>query len=120
MVELKGARVLVLGGSRFMGPPTIRHLLAAGAEVTMMNRGVSDDGSMFGGAVTHVKCDRQTPAFAEFLRGSGAWDVIVDYIAYTVEEVEPLLAELGPARMGACSASCAPATVGAAALQTPE
>ena len=101
-MDLQGKRVLVLGGSLFMGPPTIQALLEAGANVTVMNRGVSDPAGAqgFGDAVTQVRVDRKSDEFPAFLRGSGSWDAIVDYIAYTVPEVEPLLVELGPEKMG--------------------
>ena len=128
MAALQGKRVLVLGGSLFMGPPTIEHLLSAGCAVTVMNRGVSTPVTDFGSRVTIVRCDRKSAEFATFLRHSGRWDAIVDYIAYllltslfislvcfpldrgtndllvahryTVAEVEPLLSELGPEKIG--------------------
>jgi nucleoside-diphosphate-sugar epimerase len=75
-------------------------LLAAGAEVTVMNRGVSTPATDFGDRVTTVKCDRKSDEFPAFLRASGSWDAIVDYIAYTVEDVEPLIAELGAEMIG--------------------
>ena len=100
-MSLQGKRVLVLGGSLFMGPPTISMLLEAGAEVTVMNRGVSPPAASLDlSGVTTVKCDRQSDAFPEFLRSSGSWDAIVDYIAYKVEDVQPLIAELGAAKIG--------------------
>ena len=42
--RLAGARVLVVGGSQFMGPPCVRQLLAAGAAVTVLNRGSTRPG----------------------------------------------------------------------------
>jgi len=100
MGDLHGKRVLVLGGSLFMGPPTIERLLDAGCAVTVMNRGVSTPATDFGSRVTTVKCDRKSDDFASFLRHSGSWDAIVDYIAYTVADVEPLLSELGARQIG--------------------
>jgi len=34
-------RVLVLGGTRFIGPPAVRRIVAAGHEVTLFHRGPS-------------------------------------------------------------------------------
>jgi nucleoside-diphosphate-sugar epimerase len=83
MVDLRGKRVLVLGGSLFMGPPTIEHLLDAGCAVTVMNRGVSTPATDFGSRVTTVKCDRKSDDFAKFLS-----DAVVHFPAVHSPEVQ--------------------------------
>ena len=89
-MSLQGKKVLVLGGSLFMGPPTISMLLEAGADVTVMNRGVSTPAADFNlSRTTFVKCDRKSDAFPEFLRSSGKWDAIVDYIGATPAYIRP-------------------------------
>eukprot|EP01050_Picozoa_sp_SAG11_P003428 SAG11_NODE_193_length_12862_cov_7.128888_4_plen_122_part_00 len=97
--RLADARVLVLGGSRFMGPPCVRQLLAAGARVTILNRGKSKpapDMAAILPDVTHIKCDRGTPAFVSYIAGSGRWDLVIDFICYDVSDLTPLLKALQP------------------------
>ena len=38
-MSLKGQRVLVIGGTQFMGRATVQALLQESAEVTILNRG---------------------------------------------------------------------------------
>ncbi|OEH77910.1 NAD dependent epimerase dehydratase family protein [Cyclospora cayetanensis] len=91
-------RVLVLGGSGFIG---IVALLNAGYAVTLVNRGrvywQKDMSSLPG--VSHVKADREnSKAFAEALRevtGSRPWVGVVDFSAYKPRHVEAALEGLG-------------------------
>ena len=72
---LLGWRVLVVGGSEFIGRATTAALLARGAAVTMANRGRT--AHPFAGSVTHVKMDRQKPGelLAALTNGDDAgWD----------------------------------------------
>src|SRR5450432_200284 len=39
-----GMRVLVIGGTRFIGPPAIRQIVAQGHDVAVFHRGVSSNG----------------------------------------------------------------------------
>jgi len=55
-------------------------LLAAGHEVTLLNRGTRDDS--FGERVTRLRADRTSPAFAEVL-GRREFDAVVDFAAFT-------------------------------------
>lgn len=72
-------RVLVIGGTRFVGYLLAWRLLAAGHQVTFLNRGTTPD--PFGDRVQRLTCDRTTPAFAEAVRGR-TWDACVDFAAY--------------------------------------
>src|SRR3954452_12275762 len=61
-------RVLVIGGTRFIGPHVVRRLRELGADVTILHRTNCGD-------ATHIHADRSQAA--------GAWDVIVDMFAMT-------------------------------------
>ncbi|MCC6554670.1 MAG: NAD-dependent epimerase/dehydratase family protein [Polyangiaceae bacterium] len=72
-------RVLVLGGTRFMGHFLVYRLLAAGHRVTLLNRGKTPDA--FGDRVGRVRADRRTADLAEALAGR-EFDAAVDFTAY--------------------------------------
>jgi 2'-hydroxyisoflavone reductase len=75
--------VLVLGGSVFLGRAVIGEALAAGAAVTVFNRGVSapePDG------VAHVRGDRTVPADLAQL-ADRRFDVVVDTSGYVPADV---------------------------------
>lgn len=69
----RALRVLILGGTGFIGPHQVRYALARGHSVTLFNRG-SNPG-MFGPSVEELVGDRVDDL--EALRG-GEWDVVVD------------------------------------------
>ncbi|HZU13659.1 MAG TPA: NAD-dependent epimerase/dehydratase family protein [Chloroflexota bacterium] len=73
-------RVLIIGGTRFMGYWTTWRALLAGHEVTLLNRGATPD--PFGGRVERLVADRTTPRFGEVLAGR-AFDAAIDFAAYT-------------------------------------
>ncbi|MFN8096028.1 MAG: NAD-dependent epimerase/dehydratase family protein [Vicinamibacteria bacterium] len=72
-------RVLVIGGTRFLGHELAWRLLAAGHEVTLFNRGTLAD--TFGSRVERLRGDRTTADFARLLAGR-EWDAAVDFAAY--------------------------------------
>jgi len=61
-------RVLVIGGTKFIGPHVVRRLRERGADVTILHRTNCGD-------ATHIHADRS--------RASGTWDAIVDMFAMT-------------------------------------
>ena len=61
-------RLLVIGGTRFIGPHVVRRLRELGADVTVLHRKNCGDAS-------HIHADRS--------RAAGAWDAIVDMCAMT-------------------------------------
>lgn len=78
-------RVLVLGGTRFIGPPVVDALLAAGHEVALFHRGISDR-KRRRRDVAHVIGDRKSlDDHAAALRATRP-DVIVDMIAMTEQD----------------------------------
>jgi nucleoside-diphosphate-sugar epimerase len=72
-------RVLLVGGTRFLGHELAWRLLAAGHEVTLFNRGTLPDA--FGPRVERLRGDRTTDDFARLLAGRD-WDAAVDLAAY--------------------------------------
>ena len=73
------ARVLVIGGSRFMGLQLVWHLLASGHQVTTLNRGRHPD--PFGSRIARLRADRTTPEFQAVLAAS-SFDAAVDFAAF--------------------------------------
>jgi 2'-hydroxyisoflavone reductase len=67
-------RILILGGTGFVGPHQVRHALARGHQVTIFNRGRSAPG-MFGKDVEELAGDRATNLDA--LKGR-KWDAVID------------------------------------------
>lgn len=71
-------KLLVLGGTRFLGPVIVRAALDAGWEVTLFNRGKSDP-ELFQDLDQRVG-DRNTSDYASLATGS--WDLVVDTSCY--------------------------------------
>jgi 2'-hydroxyisoflavone reductase len=71
-----GVRVLVLGGSWFVGAAVVARAVAAGCEVTVFNRGRS--AAVYPPGVGVVRSDRTDPADLAGLAGGGSWDAVVD------------------------------------------
>jgi len=61
-------RVLVIGGTRFIGPHVVKRLRELGADVTILHRTNCGD-------ATHIHADRS--------QAGGSWDAIVDMFAMT-------------------------------------
>ncbi|MFL5261515.1 MAG: NAD-dependent epimerase/dehydratase family protein [Anaeromyxobacteraceae bacterium] len=72
-------RVLVIGGTRFVGYGLVWRLLAGGHRVTVLNRGVTRD--PFGERVERLVADRKGPDFARRLERRD-FDAAVDFAAY--------------------------------------
>jgi len=67
-------RILILGGTGFVGPHQVRHALERGHQVTIFNRGRTAPG-MFGKEVEELAGDRASDLTA--LRGR-RWDAVID------------------------------------------
>lgn len=90
-------KVLVLGGTRFFGKQAVKHMLAAGYEVTIATRGLQKD--EFGDQVERISVDRtDKEALAKVLEGR-SFDATFDNICYAPDEVRSLLDCMG-SRMG--------------------
>jgi 2'-hydroxyisoflavone reductase len=67
-------RLLILGGTGFIGPHQVRYAVERGHDVTIFNRGRTAPGSLRG--VTELIGDRAVPNY-ESLRGK-TWDAVID------------------------------------------
>jgi 2'-hydroxyisoflavone reductase len=85
-------RLLILGGTRFVGRHTAAAALARGHQVTLLHRGRSAPG-LFPEA-EHLIGDRHGDLAA--LRGR-TWDAVIDPAAYHPDDVTAVLAALGAA-----------------------
>lgn len=81
-------RILILGGTGFLGPEQVNTALARGHEVTLFNRGVSAAG-LYGGRVEVLRGNRdsRTAPGLEALAGSRRWDVVIDNSGYLPRHV---------------------------------
>ncbi len=68
-------RLLVLGGTRFVGRAVVADALGRGWDVTALHRGHT---GRLPGEVTPVRADRTVPAELEAALSGGSWDVVVD------------------------------------------
>lgn len=75
-------KVLVIGGTRFVGPLLVVRLLARGDRVTLFNRGTHAD--PFGARVERIVGDRTR----DLDRASGTYDAVIDLAAYEAPDVE--------------------------------
>jgi 2'-hydroxyisoflavone reductase len=85
------SRLLVLGGTGFVGRHITDAALAAGHDVTVFNRGQTNAG-LFPEA-THLTGDRGTGDYSALAAGDG-WDGVIDVNAYTRRAVREAIAAL--------------------------
>src|SRR5690242_20412096 len=84
-------RILVLGGTWFVGRAIVEDALRTGAEVTLFGRGKS--GNDLFPELTRLRGDRDTGDYAA-LRG-GEWDAVVDVSGYVPRHVGQAMDVLG-------------------------
>lgn len=82
-------RVLVIGGTRFIGPPLVRRLMARGHEVTVFHRGRTE--ADLPSSVNHLIGDRHhlVDRWGEFR--DLAPEIVVDMIAFTEDDARGLV-----------------------------
>lgn len=85
-------KILVLGGTRMMGRHLVQALLSRGHQVTLANRGLTEDS--FGGAVDRVKLDRTNEDSLRKELSGKAFDLVYDSLAYCSNDVRRLLPQL--------------------------
>lgn len=83
-------RILIIGGTAFVGRHIAQAALDAGHDVTLFHRGQTGPG-LFPGA-THLTGDRNTDLSA---LSDGSWDATVDVCAYFPRQVRSLHGALG-------------------------
>jgi len=85
--------MLVIGGTRFMGPLLLPRLVLRGHRVTVLRRG-HDYGRPLPPGVEDLHADRGTDAFDAALAGR-RFDAVVDFAAYEGSDVERFARVLG-------------------------
>lgn len=73
-------RILVIGGTRNLGPGLVAAALDGGHDVTVLNRGVTPDDLPT--AVERLRADRRIPAELAAAVGERGWDAVVDFACY--------------------------------------
>ena len=81
--------ILVFGGTRFFGIPMVEKLLNDGHEVTIATRGISKN--PFGDKVNQILVDRADYDSVHAALSGKEYDVIIDKIAYSSNDVKNLL-----------------------------
>ena len=82
-------KILVVGGTRFFGIPMVNALIDAGHDVTIATRGNNALG--FGGSVKHVVMDRTDAESVKRAAKDESFDVVIDKVAYSSNDVRALL-----------------------------
>ncbi|MEZ5977396.1 MAG: NAD-dependent epimerase/dehydratase family protein [Planctomycetota bacterium] len=77
-----GAKMLVLGGTRFLGPAVVEAALARGMEVTLFNRGRSDPDRFTQLETLLGDRDPNKGEGLKALEGDRTWDYVVDTSSY--------------------------------------
>ncbi|MDI6797588.1 MAG: NAD-dependent epimerase/dehydratase family protein, partial [Desulfatibacillaceae bacterium] len=89
--------ILAVGGSYFVGRVFVELLERRGIKVFVLNRGTRPFNRP---AIHEIPCDRRdTSRLAEALAPL-CFDAVVDFCAYSKDDVNPLLEALGPERAG--------------------
>lgn len=86
-------KILVVGGTRYFGIPMVNTLLRNGHEITIATRGNSKP--EFEGSVDYVVIDRMDSKSVKEALGGQHFDLIIDKIAYSSNDVKALLENVG-------------------------
>ena len=88
-------KLLVLGGTKFVGRALVHSALQDGHTVTLFNRGITSPTGLelFGDSVEHLTGDRRSPGGLSALEGRN-WDAVVDVAGYLPSEVRASVAAL--------------------------
>lgn len=87
-----GRKLLILGGTRFLGPALVNAAKAKGWTITLFNRGKSDP-TIFPD-LEQIHGDRNTDDVKKL--GGRKWDAVVDTSGYFPKQVRSAAAVLGP------------------------
>ncbi len=91
----RSLKILVLGGTGFIGPHEIEHALARGHQITVFNRGRK--AGLYGNRVEEIVGNRDTKIDAGLkpLEGDRTWDVVIDNSGYVPRHVRDAVELLG-------------------------
>jgi nucleoside-diphosphate-sugar epimerase len=84
--------VLVVGGTGFLGRRIAEQFVADGDQVSVLSRG---SGPALPNGVRHIAADRHQPIALEAALRGARFDVVVDNVAFTGQDVAGLVAALG-------------------------
>ena len=90
-ISEKGRRVLLMGGSVFVGRAILRELLTRGFELTAITTGRTP--ADWAG-VEHIACDRRSSGSLRAALEGRCFDAVIDVSSYESEDVELLAAAL--------------------------
>jgi 2'-hydroxyisoflavone reductase len=82
-------KILMLGGTRFVGRHIVEECLSRGDDITVLYRGRSP--SPFAGIARHVLTDRRAPTAEAAAVLAEPWDAIIDTSARDVDDLRPVL-----------------------------
>ena len=116
--DFRGKAYLVIGGTQFMGRLCVEYLLDAGAEIAVLNRGVTPSPFSGNPRVHHIICDRFNerkkfrriigagPQFSETLRSkrklesgdtkeeTSIWDGVIDFVCFQNKNIMDVINHL--------------------------
>ena len=92
-------KILIIGGTRFLGKHLTEALLKGNQEVTLLNRGTARNTFPFYEDVEWIVCDRHDEDKFKSLLKTRSFDVIIDLCAYVPGDVE-LVVEVFRDRIG--------------------
>ncbi|MDE6777114.1 MAG: NAD-dependent epimerase/dehydratase family protein, partial [Oscillospiraceae bacterium] len=81
--------ILIVGGTRFFGIPMVKRILENGHDVTIATRG--NYNNIFNKKVRHVIMDKTNGNSVKNTLGSEIYDVVIDKVAYSSNDVKSLL-----------------------------
>lgn len=79
-------KILVIGGTRFLGIHTVNELLAKGHDVTIATRGKASDG--YGDRVKRIILERTNEESMKTALSGKRYDVVIDKIAYCSNDIK--------------------------------
>lgn len=82
-------KILVIGGTRFMGKHLVRALLSDSHDVTIATRGITHDD--FGDAIKRIVIDRINADSIKSALSDDIYDVVFDTIAYCSNDIKSVL-----------------------------
>ena len=97
-----GKEFLVIGGTQFMGRHVVCSLLKLGANVTILNRGKTQNPFLNEPNVVHLKCDRLNESKKVRLLlgagpagrdGSALWDGVIDFVCFRKKGIEDIISQ---------------------------
>jgi nucleoside-diphosphate-sugar epimerase len=82
-------RVLIIGGTRNLGPSIVQALLERGVDVTILNRGQTPDD--LGPQITRLRGDRSDPRQLKAAVTTHDFDIVIDTTIYTGPEAQAVV-----------------------------